>query len=220
MRKSQLGSQEAWTKEQILAGLQHYYKIHGHYPTARDIDVFEYLPSSRSIQRQHGGLVALRQELIPDSDSDYTRGPARSARAKESWDRAVKYEEEFYSFLVNNFDPVAVHEHKVMRPGNINCDYYIYLDEDSGIVIDLFFAKDLFSLANVVNIKLKNYRDLPYETIFVLVGNDQVTIQKIQEMLARKITPLPSHITVDTEANFKKTTIITLKQSSKFSRSF
>lgn len=208
-----------WTKTQVLAGLEHFYELYKRYPTAREIDAFEYLPSSRSIQRQFGGLVVLRSELIPNSHSSFTRGVYRSARAKESWHRAAKYEEEFYHFLCQCFDTVAIHEHKVMRPGNISSDYYIYFDENNGVVIDLFYAKDLFSLSNVVNIKLKRYANLPYETYFVLVGNGSIMIDDIQKMIANRKIPLPSQISVDTEQNFKSSTILKLKNKSKFSRS-
>jgi hypothetical protein len=126
LRVSKSGDQLAWTKQEILASLQHFYKLYNRYPTALEIDRFEYLPSSRSIQRSFGGLVALRKELIPDSHSNFTQGAYRSSIAKETWHRAVKYEEEFYNFLCSHFDPVAIHEHKIMRPGNVASDYFIY----------------------------------------------------------------------------------------------
>jgi len=218
LRQSKTGTQDSWTKEQVLAGLQHFFVANQRYPTAREIDMFEYLPSSRSIQRKFGGLVLLRQELIPQSHSDYTRGVERSMRAKESWHRAAKYEEEFYLYLIQHLEPVAVHEHKIMRPGNVSSDYFIYNDDDQGIVIDLFYAKDIYSLSNVVVIKLKRYKNLPYKIIFVLVGNENISIQEIRKMLARKKTSLPPNILLDTENNFKNSTIFKIKQLSKFSR--
>lgn len=105
-----------------------------------------------------------------------------------------------------------------MRPGNISSDYYIYFDENKGAVIDLFYAKDLFSLSNVVNIKLKRYVNLPYETYFVLVGNESIKIEDIRKMIINRKIPLPSQILVDTEQNFKSSTILKLKKKSKFSR--
>jgi hypothetical protein len=219
LRKAQRGGQPGvWTKNEILQGLEYFYELNGRYPTAREIDAFIYLPSSRSIQRQFGGLVNLRQDLIPGSHMDFTKGTYRSAKAKESWDRAAQYEEEFYIFLIGHFDSVAVHEHKVMRPGNVSSDFYIYLDEDSGVVIDLFYAKDLFSLSNVVSIKHKRYINLPYETHFILIGNDNITLQDVQKLMQNKKTPLPSHIAVDTELNFKSSTIYNIKLRSNYSR--
>lgn len=219
LRKARLGYQKSlWTKAEVLAGLQHFYQINSRYPTAREIDHFEYLPSSRSIQRQFGGLVRLREELLPDSHSNYTKGAYRSTIAGETWHRAAQYEEEFYNFLVLHFEPIAIHEHKVMRPGNVTSDYFIYTSEENGTVIDLFYAKDFYSLAGVVNIKLRRYTALPFETIFVLVGNDSLSFDSVQSLLARRRLPLPSHISVDTEANFKSKTIQKLKEESIYSR--
>jgi len=217
LRKAGIGSNN-WTKDQILAGLQHFYSINKRYPTALEIDDFEYLPSSRSIQRTYGGLVALRKELIPESYSDYTQGKYRSSIAKETWYRATKYEEEFYDFLCSHFDSVAIHEHKIMRPGNISSDYYVYLDEDNGVVIDLFYAKDIHSLRGVLNIKKNRYQSLPYKTIFVLVGNDELGVDVIRKLVQRRKIPLPSNILVDSEANFKASTVHQIKKLSKYSR--
>ncbi|MBI2008930.1 hypothetical protein HYS84_00775 [Candidatus Saccharibacteria bacterium] len=219
VRISKAGAQVPWTKAEVLAGLEYFFKLYSRYPTAREIDAFEYLPSSRSIQRQFGGLVVLRSELIPNSHNNFTKGSYRSARAKESWDRAAKYEEEFFGFLCKHFEPVAVHEHKVMRPGNVNSDYYIYLNENSGVVIDLFYAKDLFSLSNVINIKLKRYMNLPIETYFILVGNRHITQENINSMLSNRKVALPSHISINTEENFKNSTILDIKSRSIYSRS-
>lgn len=218
LRISKSGYQIPWTKSEVLAGLDHFFGLYKRYPTSHEIDAFEYLPSSRSIQRQFGGLVALRTELIPNSHSSFTRGAYRSARAKESWDRAAKYEEEFHAFLCKHFESVAVHEHKVMRPGNVSSDYYLYLKEDSGVVIDLFYAQDMFSLSNVINIKLKRYLNLPFEIYFILVGNNQITNQDISKMTLQKRLPLPSHISIDTEVNFKNSTVFELKERSNYSR--
>lgn len=217
-RLSKAGHQQNWTKEEVLVGLQYFYQINSRYPTAREIDNFQYLPSSRSIQRQFGGLVVLRKELIPESHSDFTRGTYRSSIAAETWQRAAQYEEEFYDFLCQNFDPVAIHEHKVMRPGNVSSDYFIYLTPDKGIVLDLFYAKDLYSLRGVVTIKQKRYSSLPYKVIFILVGNNDIEIQEIRDMLNRRKSPLPKHILVETEYNFKRQAVFQIKKLSQYSK--
>jgi len=218
LRIARLGNQDGkWTRSQISAGLQKFYEVYGRYPTSREIDAFEYLPSARSIQRKYGGLISIRKELIPESHADYTKGAYRSAKAKESWHRAAKYEEEFYNFLLEHFDPVAVHEHKIMRPGNIASDFYIYTSESDGVVIDLFYAQDLFSLSSIVSIKLKRYVGLPYRIIFVLVGNQTITAQRIQKLMLNRISSLPKNISIDTEANFKSATIFAIKRNSKYS---
>lgn len=218
LRLSKPGHQQNWTKEEVLTGLNHFYKLYSRYPTAIEIDSFEYLPSSRSIQRQFGGLVALRRELIPNSHSNYTQGEHRSSVASEASRRAAKYEEEFYNFLCSHFDPVAVHEHKIMRPGNIASDYFVYFSPDKGLVLDLFYAKDLRSLGGVINIKNKRYASLPFKIIFVLVGNDDINIKTVRDLLARRKKSLPDNILVDTESNFKNSTIFQVKPLSDYSK--
>lgn len=219
LRTARTGHQGAeWTKSEILAGLNHFFKLNGRYPTAREIDVFEYLPSSRSIQRKYGGLVLLRKELIPTSHANYTQGSYRSSVASQTWHRAAKYEEEFYDFLCQHFDPIAIHEHKVMRPGNVTSDYFIYLNKDRGIVLDLFYAQDMHSLGGVINIKLKRYKSLPFKTIFILVGNEQIAINQIHQFLSRRQSSLPQNILVDTEHNFKNSTINQIKALSAYAK--
>ncbi|HCM51514.1 TPA: hypothetical protein DIS56_00020 [Candidatus Saccharibacteria bacterium] len=217
LRASKSGHQTNWTKEEVLAGLTHFFKIYRRYPTAREIDIFEYLPSSRSIQRQFGGLVVLRKELIPDSHSNFTQGSYRSEIASKTYKRATLYEEEFYNFLLQHFQPLAVHEHKIIRPGNVSSDYFIYLNEEIGVVIDLFYAKDRFSLGGVINIKLKRYSKLPFNTYFVLVGNGNLTFQEVADTIARRKIALPTNILIDSEQHFKESTIFEIKQQSIFS---
>lgn len=153
-----------WSLEQIKDGLERYKNDHGRYPSTLDFDKVDYLPTSRYIQRNHGGVVNLRKLLELDCEHDYTKGNLRSSVAKESYKRAGVYEEEFYKYLVSTIDEVRVHEHKIMRPGNICCDFFIYNAKgDDGVVIDLFYAQDMYSLARIVNIKLKRYKNLEKE---------------------------------------------------------
>ncbi|MBI2589366.1 hypothetical protein HYW35_04165 [Candidatus Saccharibacteria bacterium] len=218
LRVARNGYQEsAWTKSEILAGLERFFELNNRYPTSREIDKFEFLPSSRSLQRQFGGLVALRKELIPASHADFTRGSFRSNVASETWHRATKYEEEFFNFLQFHFQPFAIHEHKIIRPGNVSSDYYIYLSEKEGVIIDLFYAAHLHSLMGVVNIKLKRYIDLPFTTYLVLVGNHELGLQALLDVMGRRKVSLPENILVDTETHFKESTVFELKQRSKFS---
>jgi hypothetical protein len=214
LRKFTNGAQVPWTKQEILAGLNFFYQQKGRYPTANEIDQFEYLPSSRSIQRTHGGLVSLRKELIPNAISDYTAGEYRKAKAQEADKRAKKYEEEFYDALSTHFRPIAIHEHKIIRPGNIASDFFIYLTELEGIVIDLFYAQDMRSLINIVNIKLKRYINLPYDVYFVLVGNPQILEKELVLRMANRSIPLPMNIKVVTEDTFKSNVIPELKTHS------
>ncbi|MGZ6005685.1 MAG: hypothetical protein ACXWLH_06100 [Candidatus Saccharimonadales bacterium] len=217
LRTNKPGHQMPWSDDDLLNGLRYFYQLNGRYPTATEIDPFPYLPSSRSIQRAHGGLVALRQRLLPDEANDYTKGEHRSSKAREADARATKYEEEFYNFLIENFMPVAVHEHKIIRPGNVASDFFIYEDEEKGLVIDLFYAQDIRTLTKVVNIKLKRYSTLPFEVYFILVGNSAITNSQIDQRMENRQTKLPTHIKVVTEISFKSSLINAIKNRSRYS---
>jgi hypothetical protein len=153
LRKTRPGFQEVWSKDEILAGLHYFYELHTAFPTAHEIDAFEYLPSSRSIQRSYGGLVKLRSELLPKEIANYTKGSQRSAKAKRANADGRLYEAQFFEYLTGHFKEIAVHEHKLIRPGDVNCDFFVYLNETKGIVIDIFYAASILNFINIINIK-------------------------------------------------------------------
>jgi hypothetical protein len=219
LRISKRGTKAKWTKDEVLLGLNRFFKLYNRYPTAGEIDAFEHLPTSRTIQRQFGGLVALRKELIPTSYANYTKGVYRSSIARDRYRMAERYEEEFYNFLCKHFDPIAIHEHKIMRPGNITSDYFIYFGPNKGVVLDLFYAQDLHSVSGVLSVKLRRYNGLPYPTIFVLVGNNEIDIDRLRRLVSNKKNALPPNILVDTEINFKSSTIYDIKERSQYFKS-
>jgi hypothetical protein len=204
LRKTKIGKQPMWTLEELGIGLEHYKELYGKYPSAEEIDKFEFLPSSKSIQRSHGGLVAVRTKLgFEDSLIDHTKGPVRSEKAKTMYKNGTDYEFTFYKFLVNLIPEVRVHEHKILRPGGVCCDFFIYTSQSSGFAIDIFYAQDISSLQKQVRIKTLRYKNVSYETYYVLVGNESITQEEINSMLNNRKSFLPQHITVLTEVKFK-----------------
>lgn len=194
-----------------------YFKeIHGRFPTSHDIDAFDYLPSSRSIQRNYGGLVNLRRKLIPDETSDFTRGNTRSAVARSSMRNGQEFESAFYAVLSSYFAEISVHEHKVIRPGNVNCDFYLYLTKSSGVVIDIFYSGSIRNLTNIINIKLKRYVLVAEPTYLVVVGNSEISQQDIDAKMKNRKEPLPSHIEVVTESYFTEYIIPYLRNNSDY----
>lgn len=192
-----------WTLENLKDGLLYFFDLNSRYPTSREIDEFDYLPSSRSIQRSFGGLVELRQKLdLPISN--YTTGEVRSKMAKDGMGRAQVYEEEFLKYLQNEFDEIRVHEHKIIRPGNTACDFFIYETKNSGVVIDLFYAKDIYSLARIVQIKYLKYKDVLHRVYFILTGNNSITQEEIDKVINNRKIELPEGIKVITEDTFQK----------------
>lgn len=216
LRKAINGTQSSWTKDELRAGFNYFKELHQRYPTAHEIDTFEYLPSARSIQRTFGGLVNLRKELFPEEISNFTIGTHRSGVAKHTFANGRSLEEQFFNYLTTHFLEVAVHEHKVIRPGYVNSDFYIYLDAKIGVVIDIFYADSVINLINVVNIKLKRYSLITLETFLVTVGNPSLTQEMIDQKTENRKNPLPSHISICAEGYFKDHVIPSLKKRSTF----
>lgn len=216
LRKNQVGFQKPWTVPELLAGLSHYFALNGRYPSAHEIDSFEFLPSSRTIQRSYGGLQKLRSQLIPYAPNNLTKGTYRSGIAKRTYKNGKRYEEYFFAYLTGVFQDVAVHEHKVIRPGDVSCDFFIYTKQNAGIVIDIFFAESIANLVNIVNIKLRRYQLITPETYLVLVGNSTIAQDAINQKTAKRQTPLPAHIQVVSEAHFKSVVVPGIAQRSDF----
>lgn len=183
------------------------------YPSTLDFDKVDFLPTSRYIQRNFGGIVKLRGLLKLDAISDYTKGEYRSCIAKAGYHRAVKYEEVFYNYLISKIPEVQVHEHKIIRPGNICCDFFIYTNSQQGIAIDLFYAQDIFSLARVINIKLKRYSNLKISVYFILIENLILSQDQIDLLMQNRKLLLPKNIKVITEKLFKQNIMPKISQS-------
>lgn len=194
-----------WTEERIKEGLNRFFEEYGRYPTALEFDNCPYLPTARQIQRRLGGLPEFRAKFIPNEILDHTKGETRSVVAKANVVRSYVYEEEFYRFLIGLFPEKLVHEQKRLRPGNVSCDFFIYTSTKSGIAVDLFYAMDIYSLARIVNIKLKRYVQLPVaqKIYFVPVMNVEITQELIDSAMGNRKGTLPKNIHVVTEENFK-----------------
>ena len=206
LQKKKLGFRangQNWTLENIKDGLEYFYEINRHYPTSKEVDQFDFLPSARSIQRSYGGLVQVRKQLNLSCPHDNTRGAVRSAKAQEADKRAKAYEEEFFCFLSNHFAEMRIHEHKVIRPGDVSCDFFIYTSDTEGVVLDLFYAADLNNVSKIINIKYKKYLDVKHPVLFIVVGNDEISQTLVDRMVENRKIPLPSFMKVMTENNFK-----------------
>lgn len=204
LKKNKKGfGSEKWTIENIRDGFEYFKELNGRYPSSREIDSFEYLPTRRMVERNFGGLVNLRKTLNIEGSSDYTKGEVRSETAKKAFIRAQKYEKDFYYFLTERIPEVRVHEHKIVRPGNTASDFFIYTNNKEGIMVDLFYAQDIYSLVGIVRIKSLKCVEVNIPVYFVLVGNNKITQEQIDEKIKNMKTPLLSHIKVMTEKFFK-----------------
>jgi len=194
---------QKWTLDNLRDGLQYFFEINGQYPSAWEINAFNYLPTSRSIQRSFGGLVALRTKLGLTGPLNYSKGVPRSKQAGNAYRRAQSQEEEFYNFLISKMPAYRVHEHKVLRPGNVSCDFFVYTTTTSGVAIDLFYAKDSHSASGSVIIKTKKYKHFPFPVFYVLVGNNNISQTELERLVVNKLLILPVQIRLLTEGDFK-----------------
>lgn len=151
------------------------------------------------------GLPALRTSLNLEGSPDFTKGVLRSEMAASTFSRSYQYEEEFYNFLISQVAEEYIHEQKRIRPGNINCDFFLYNthDKSKSIVIDVFFADSLYNLAGVVNIKTRRYKDITFKTFFVSIG-EHLAEGEISALMLNKKIKLPHNIRVCSETWFKQ----------------
>jgi hypothetical protein len=214
LKKAERHSKEKWTIENIRDGFEYFYELNGRYPASEETDRFEYLPSRKSIERSFGGMVNIRKTLNLSGAKDFTRGKTRSKKAREAFLRSQNYEEKFYKYLSSKIAEVRIHEHKIMRPGDTACDFFVYTCSTRGIFIDLFYAQDMHSLRGVVAIKTKKCLNVTHPVYFVLVENDKINQKQLDELNSNRKTLLPKHILVVTEDFFIKNVLEILKLES------
>jgi hypothetical protein len=94
-RRTNNPNDDRWNLQNLKDGFEYFFELYNRYPTVKEIDTFEYLPTSRTIQRSFGGLMSLRKELGLDSPTNFSSGVTRSNKAREVDKRAKKYEEDF-----------------------------------------------------------------------------------------------------------------------------
>jgi len=189
------GKQKGWTIEQLSGGLQLFYKKYGHYPTSKEVDAFEFLPSSRSIQRRFGGMVELRKTLKLGGQDDYTKGAHSSLRAEKINKRAHEMEQEVYDFLIAGFGIEFVHrEYFFTDDHRTRMDFFVYY-KGGGFSVDVFYPEDRHNLIGCLNSKLKKYNDnllLEYPVIFLQM-NDSIKEEEIQNILDNKKNKLKKY---------------------------
>ena len=193
LRKQHKGpKQKTWRPEELKAGFEEFFKEYGHYPTSQEIDSYQYLPTSRSIQRQHGGLVALRNALGLGGQDDYRSGVHSSERSLKIGRRANETEQVVYVYLCNKFAKEFVHrEFFFTDDARTRVDFFVY-DKEGNFCVDVFYPKDKRNLTGCLNSKLLKYtpeRMLPYPTIFLQM-NSEITENEMNTMLKNKKKPL------------------------------
>lgn len=204
--------QNIWTIENIKDGFEYFKDINGRYPTrVIDINNFEYLPSVKTIERSFGGMVRLRETLKLDIPLDFTKGETRSLVAGEAFKRSQKYEKDFLDILTTKIPEIRIHEHKIIRPGNTASDFFIYTSNNSGIMIDVFYAMDVRSLAGIIRIKALKCLDIKLPIYFVLVNDNDINQEELDYLKEHKKIELPENITIITKTNFLNKIVPSIK---------
>lgn len=184
----------AWTEQKIKEGFESFFKEHGRYPTAHEIDRYSRLPSSRQIQRRFGGLEEIRKTLGLQI-TNFTKGAVRSAKAKAVGDRGLVSEKQIQQILLNKFGETFVHEQKPFNNyerGRL--DFYVYTKQES-FGIDVFYPNDKDSFIGCINSKQRLYKKLTHRLILLQV-NPQITQKDIDQYLYTKKKILPSNMLV------------------------
>jgi len=190
LRKQKIGNQKPWTIEELKDGLLKFFELHQHYPTGPEIDSFEYLPSARTIERSHHGVIELRKSLKLDTDSDYRTGLHSSKRAHTINDRAHKTEQVVYEYLIKRFQRHFVHRKFFFTDDHrTRADFFID-DTINGFCVDVFYPNSLRNLSGCLNIKLKKYSrevmDLLHYPVIFLQMNTDLTPKSLEKLLTQK----------------------------------
>lgn len=186
---------QVWNEHKIQEGFQRFYNENGHFPTASEIDKCSYLPSSREIQRNYGGLIKFRTKLgLRDEDINYSQGKFRSNIASVSNKISLTAEKTVSDFLTNLYGEICVHEQKKYGDGKNTVDFFVY-GKTANFGVEVFNTYTLRDLSGNLNIKLKKYYDFPYRLCFVVMGGDfkQEDIDKL--VSNKKHLPLLTNMT-------------------------
>lgn len=188
LRAQRSGKQKPWTREELSAGLKHFFDTNSRYPTATEVDTYPYLPSVRSIERRFGGLVQLRKQLGLKGQSDFRSGQHSRERARKINSRSHKIEQTVYDFLQDMFGKEFVHrEYFFTDDRRTRADFFVY-DSKKGFCVDVFYPSNRRNLIGCLNSKLKTYHTKhmrQYPVIFLQM-NEDISQDTLDKMIRNK----------------------------------
>jgi hypothetical protein len=182
--------QENWTIESIKAGFDKFFEENGRLPTSPEVDVLEYLPSSRQIQRKFGGLEKLRT-LLGYEDVHFGKGKYRSAIAISSNKNGRNAEISLEKLLRDKFQEVFVHTERIFDSSKNRVDFYVY-SPSGDFGIDVFQTQTMRDLQKNINIKIDKYKNFNKELYFV-VANPDFEQEDIDLCVSKKKKDMPEH---------------------------
>ena len=127
-------------------------------PTALDYDSVEYLPSSRTLQRNFGGLSKFR-ELIGLKTKNFTTGKARAKKAKQSMDDCLEDETRLFKLLQEKYSRKNVSSPvRIFSNRGYTADIRIDMDEENTIyLVDIFKPNTVHSFKGCIRMKNRKY---------------------------------------------------------------
>ena len=179
--------------------MRYFFDQNQRYPSAREIDHFEYLPASRTIQRRFGGLEKLRTELglpIPH----YGKGESRSKSAVYTNKRGREWENRLYEMLREKFGEPFVHLERPFAGSKKRVDFYVF-SPSGNFGADVFYPNDLYTMGSNLNLKIRLYRDF-HEENYLVVANPNLAQQDIDAVVRNKIKLIPNKCSVVTVETF------------------
>ncbi len=191
-----------WTLEKIKDGFERFQKKYGRLPASQEVDKFEYLPSSRQIQRLFGGLPQLRK-LIGHKDVYLSKGEHRSKIGFESNQRSRISEARLRDILYAKFHEPFVHlEKPIDTEKKLRADFYVF-NPIENFSVDIFTTETPHDLSSNVYIKVRKYSHLK-EKMYLVLFSKKLTEGDVSLLVERKKIKFPENIELITMDNFIK----------------
>lgn len=173
----------SWSLDDIRQGFQRFESENSRLPTAPEIDKLAYLPSSRKIQREFGGLQLVRKRLGYE-DVHFGKGLHRSAIANRINKRGRDTELKFEKILKERFGEVFVHTERIFDDSKNRVDFYVYAP-GGNFGVDIFYTETMRDLQKNINIKIDKYKNFN-EPLYLVVGNEEFEQYEIDRSVASK----------------------------------
>jgi len=166
-----------WSDESIKVGFDRFITENGRLPTAPEVDSCDYLPSSRQIQRQFGGLRSLRSKL-GYTDVDFGIGEHRRAISNRVGSRGVEAEILIENLLISKFGEVYVHIEKRYGTKLNRLDFFVFSPEGN-FGVDVFYTETIRDMQKNINVKINKYTDFPANTKLIFLNANPVMDQEM-----------------------------------------
>ncbi len=192
---------EKWTLENLRDGFRYFFDINDRYPTSLEIDAFDYLPTSRTIQRRFGGLQELRKQLGL-TIVNFGAGEIRSESARKVGKRGFKIEKELEGVLVTKFGREFVHIERPFGNSKKRVDFFVFCPSGN-FGVDVFYPASIYNMKTILNLKTLAYKNF-MEDNYLVVGNPEITQEQIDVIIKKKKNKLPPKCSTVSLANFSE----------------